>query len=418
MKQYKIFIGVVIISLVFAMGAPLNVFANNSPENTPSANNYPIILVHGLAGWGDDEMLGINYWGGKNRISSLLNRNGHETYTATVGPISSNWDRAVELYYYIKGGTVDYGAAHAAEYGHERFGRTFPGLYPEWDGERKIHLVGHSMGGQTIRVLNELLVNGSIKEQQYQSETSNEELSPLFSGGHKWIHSISSIATPHNGSTFADHKQLVPFIKDLVVSLAALSGTNSFDNIVYDFKVDQWGLKRKFGERLSVYRDRVLNSEVLKSKDISVYDLTTKGAEELNEWVQTQPDTYHFSYTGNATYRLLSGRYYPMLTMNPLMAGASKHMGSYTRSHTSPIITNEWWPNDGLVNVVSSKYPFNQPNKPFDSNIAKGEWNYHRTNQTWDHLDFIGLSLSHAVGIRETNSFYLNMADKLKRLPE
>jgi triacylglycerol lipase len=28
----------------------------------------------------------------------------HQVMTAAVGPISSNWDRAVELYYQIKGG--------------------------------------------------------------------------------------------------------------------------------------------------------------------------------------------------------------------------------------------------------------------------------------------------------------------------
>ena len=38
--------------------------------------------------------------------------------TAVVGPFSSNWDRAVELFYQIKGGCVDYGAAHAAANNH------------------------------------------------------------------------------------------------------------------------------------------------------------------------------------------------------------------------------------------------------------------------------------------------------------
>ena len=42
---------------------------------------------------------------------------------ASVSAFGSNYDRAVELYYYIKGGRVDYGAAHAAKYGHERYGK-------------------------------------------------------------------------------------------------------------------------------------------------------------------------------------------------------------------------------------------------------------------------------------------------------
>ncbi|MBO1919740.1 hypothetical protein J4710_00925 [Staphylococcus xylosus] len=30
-----------------------------------------------------------------------------------MSPFGSNYDRALELYYYIKGGTVDYGAYHS-----------------------------------------------------------------------------------------------------------------------------------------------------------------------------------------------------------------------------------------------------------------------------------------------------------------
>lgn len=35
----------------------------NEKSNT-AGNKYPIIFVHGLMGWGGNELLGINYWGG------------------------------------------------------------------------------------------------------------------------------------------------------------------------------------------------------------------------------------------------------------------------------------------------------------------------------------------------------------------
>ena len=119
MKGIKIL--VIVFSLIFSMvissmSLPtLSVSATSDSEG----NDYPIILVHGLAGWGEGEMLDVKYWGGESDIESHLNNNGHITLTATVGPVSSNWDRAIELYYYIKGGTVDYGAKHAEEHGHE-----------------------------------------------------------------------------------------------------------------------------------------------------------------------------------------------------------------------------------------------------------------------------------------------------------
>ena len=39
------------------------------------------------------------------------------------------------------------------KYGHKRYGRTYEGIMPDWEPGKKIHLVGHSMGGQTIRLM-------------------------------------------------------------------------------------------------------------------------------------------------------------------------------------------------------------------------------------------------------------------------
>ena len=164
-------------------------------------NQYPIVFVHGLAGWGRDEAFGFKYWGGLNDIEAYLNKRGYCAYTATVGPVSSNYDRAVELYYYIKGGTVDYGAAHAKEYGHRRYGRTFEGIYPQWDSNHPIHLIGHSMGGLTSRALVDLMIDGNVEEREYAAANQDDELSSLFQGNKNWVYSVTTVGTPHNGST-------------------------------------------------------------------------------------------------------------------------------------------------------------------------------------------------------------------------
>ena len=74
-----------------------------------SQNSYPIILIHGFLGWGRDEMAGYYYWGGRTDLEAVLREDGYEVYTVSVGPISPNFDRAIETFYQIKGGQVDYG---------------------------------------------------------------------------------------------------------------------------------------------------------------------------------------------------------------------------------------------------------------------------------------------------------------------
>ncbi|NQU28190.1 MAG: lipase, partial [Candidatus Marinimicrobia bacterium] len=156
-------------------------------------NDYPIILVHGFLGWGSDEMGGYKYWGGKNDLVAHLNSLGYTVYVATVGPVSSNWDRAVELYYCIKGGQVDYGKSHADCFGivQKPVGKTYPGLYPEWDAEHPVHLIGHSMGGQTARMLQFLLVNDFYLDTGYSVP---EESFLLGQDSEGWVKSISTFS--------------------------------------------------------------------------------------------------------------------------------------------------------------------------------------------------------------------------------
>ena len=126
---------------------------------TFAQNNYPIVLVHGFMGWGPGEMGNYNYWGGKKDFISSLKSQGHEVFEVSVGPVSSNWERAIECYYQIKGGQVDYGKRHSDKYNviQKPSNKDYTGLYPNWDLNSPIHIIGHSMGGQTARMLQHIL---------------------------------------------------------------------------------------------------------------------------------------------------------------------------------------------------------------------------------------------------------------------
>ncbi|XP_020401132.1 glutathionyl-hydroquinone reductase YqjG [Zea mays] len=64
-----------------------------------------------------------------------------------LGLLTNIHDRARELFYYLKGGQVDYGEEHIKACDHNRFGRIYhTGHYPVCYEHNPVHFVGHSAG--------------------------------------------------------------------------------------------------------------------------------------------------------------------------------------------------------------------------------------------------------------------------------
>lgn len=378
-------------------------------QKTYAENTNPNIFVHGLTGFCHGE-LGPNlyYWGGKTQdIIGDLSNKGYPSMEAVVSPFGSNWDRSIELYYYIKGGTVDYGAAHARKHGHARYGRTFPGIYPQWDEINKVHLIGHSQGGQTSRLLETLLRKGDQEERAYALE-NGEELPEIFAGGKSWVCSITTLATPHNGTQVASFAN--KFLHDILYGSAFIANGNKLD-LSYDFKLDQWGLGQAKGEPKSAYLQRIFNSNIWKAnEDIVFYDLTIAGATKLNEQTSLSEDVYYFSYSGNATYKkLLTNKFVPSLTMFPLYRVSARYIG----------MTGgwEWRKNDGLVPVISALYPIGQDFKYADGNYSAGIWHVEPTIEGWEHMDFVGQDYIQAPRLKDAiKNFYQNIAQRNRSL--
>jgi triacylglycerol lipase len=389
-----------------------------TPRTAQRANDYPIVLVHGLLGFGRDELFGFKYWGGFVDLEEELRKAGYETHTAAVGPVSSGWDRACELYACIKGGRVDYGEAHSMAFGHDRYGRTYPGLYPEW-GEvdpatgkvRKVHIIGHSLGGPTGRALIQLLEQGSPLPGQGDH--------PLFQGGKSWVCSLTTISSPHDGTTLTyryDWDQSL--IKPAFTFLISIS--SSSPDLYYDFKLDQWGLYRSPGEDFSSYRDRVVHSDIWsRSKDTAYWDGCPEGAMELNGWVRAQPSVYYFSWATEATYRdPLSGTQVPEIGVPGHMAAIARFIGSYSREEETDLpIDSSWWQNDGIVNTNSMDGPTlgsTDRIQQFSGTPVAGQWNYMGLLESVDHLDIIGIPTADS----DLKRWYLSLADLLASLPE
>jgi triacylglycerol lipase len=382
-------------------------------------NDYPIVLIHGFLGWGPDEMGGYKYWGGKDDIADLLRQEGHTVFEVSVGPVSSNWDRAVEVYTQLKGGQVDYGKAHSEKFGliQKPEGKTFVGLYPEWDENHPVHIIGHSMGGQTARVLQYLLASKIYEDQ----ESTIFEKSPLLGQVNlKWIHSITTIATPHNGTTMAELvTNTFPFVQ-YFVGLAGVVGTR-----FYDFDLEQWNLTRKANESWSSYVSRMRTHPAWETKNISSWDASLDGAKAMNNYAVASADIFYFSILTSITEKNADNHFHSPVRSAPLLIRArAKILGTkvgYWQDGTNTDST--WYENDGLVNTCSMAGPTTGTNGPDTITplvekdvLISGQW-YTIGPLKMNHWNIIGHKLMLGNLSETAMDLYKSHALRLSMLP-
>ena len=135
--------------------AAMGMAAAPAHANDSGDTKYPVVLVHGMAGF--DNILGYDYFYGIK--SALANVGTDDIYTPQVTGWDTNANRGVELLTYIE----DLLAMTNAE---------------------KVNLIGHSQGGPTARYV------ASIKPEL--------------------VASVTSIGSPHFGSETADLVDSVP----------------------------------------------------------------------------------------------------------------------------------------------------------------------------------------------------------------
>jgi triacylglycerol lipase len=393
------------------------------PPIGPRVNPAPIILMHGFTGWGRDEAFGFNYFGGLTDIQTHLRERDFITFTTAAGPFSSSWDRACEIFAQIKGGRVDYGQAHAEKHGHERFGRNYTGYYPEWGNidkktqkPLKIHLIGHSQGGLDSRIISQLLAKGDREEIK---ATPPNKISPFFTGGHNWILSVTTLSTPHDGTTLANNvARLLPKHQYLTAFIGATWSALGLP--AYDWKLNQWGLERGKDEEFGEFTDRVTKSRFWRtSRDSAAWDVSPEGARENNRWVNAQPNVFYFSYSSQQTDESwFSDNHTPNMGMFSMFRPLSKWMGEYTQDSDNRVIIDEkWFPNDGIVNTISMDGPkISSTDKiiEYDKKPVLGAWNHMGNLNGWDHFDYLGMFNNNFADPRP---FFGKLANYLGALP-
>ncbi len=349
------------------------------------ANQHPIVFVHGLLGWGRDKMPGLPYFGMADlgvALRSLLRLDldiAHRALFPSVGPISSNHDRACELFYRLKGGDIRYGREHAAEHGHrETVAAKGAPLYPEWDSAHPLHFVGQAQGASTVRLLQHLLSLGDF----FRDAQGNP-----YPTAADWIVSVTSLSGIHNGTPVAyiagcspDDGTIQPystaeFLGRTMIAYDGQTGhaAEALHRYFYSLDCDQWEDPRA----------------LLAGKDNAVYDLSIHGAQAL-DFIEDQACTYYFSYLTeldaqsekmNLLFR------YPAEEL-ARFTGPLRNL-KYAISDFAP-----WHASDGLAPVVSQRYPLwgtprtAQPHP--GATFRRGVW-YEMGKLAMDHMNPVAM---------------------------
>lgn len=385
------------------------------PHPAFADNTCPIIFVHGFAGWGPQEFGDTYYWGGDWSVQQLLEEEGFTVFVADVGPFSSNWDRAVELFYQIRGGQVDYGAEHSSRYGHEQRpeGKCYANaLYPQWDADHPVHFVGHSMGGQTIRILAALL-HGSCPQCR---NVLRDRGGTVFTPGTGWIKSITTISTPHNGSSLFSIADNPMLIAGIILGAAGLRLNEPFSPEMFDFDLEHWNFSIEDNETLKQYLLKV--GELFEStEDFSIHELTPEGATKLNAWANLSTmdnSTYFFSYSNEQSHPgPLDLFYMPDIGIKTSLRATSSVIGLTPEAYDLLGAGPMWRENDGLVNTYSMSAPLSGCGDGFvmyDGVPRRGSWNFMGKLPS-DHFDIIG----HSIELSEPSIqlFYRDLASFL-----
>ena len=183
---------------------------------------------------------------------------------------------------------------------------------------------------------------------------------------------------------------------------------------MYDFQLDQFGIRKDDNETFAQALERVLKSDFLSHNDNAFLDLTIDKSLEINKGIAIQPNVYYFSYAGDQTSTdPRTGNHYPTVSAIPsngmcaLMLSFSYNMGKYYDKYTAGgiYIDRSWLPNDGLVNTVSARCPGGAPHTDFapGQTPQRGVWQVLPVEEL-DHLAAIGGVMN--TGVVRTRMFY------------
>ncbi|KAL2829068.1 hypothetical protein BJY01DRAFT_261389 [Aspergillus pseudoustus] len=307
---------------------------STTPGLTRTEN--PIVLVPGFTGFGEPIFGSINYWGGfEDLAAALQTHTGVPVILPRIGPISSNWERACELYCQLREiqrtGTdngfdtrstptpssiaVDYGRYIDLPPDTARTTKravVLGQLEPEWTWTEAhpVHMICHSQGGNTVRLLIELLSGRhAAQHPRYFPSGSNQQA---------LVKSVVTLGTPYRGTTITsvifDQILRDVHVNEVITRLVVSSALHPTRFL--DLQLEHWGFApQAAGESFIAMHNR-LEAPILawwNSDNNGIKDNGPDGIARLNRDFNPQPSpqTYYFTLSFDAT------RPFPTLNFSP-----------------------------------------------------------------------------------------------------
>ncbi|CAM9179344.1 unnamed protein product, partial [Chrysoparadoxa australica] len=212
-------------------------------------------------------------------------------------PVASVHDRACECFYQLVGGNVQFGEEHSRLHDHSQDGGgNHTAKLPAWCGDTPVHLIGHSLGGQTMRMLEAMVSKGQFATHKTDSS---------------WIASVTCLNAPLNGSLLVHSlgalscPEAVPgsvrwgsfgFTLGFLLHLLELLCPLWLKALTFDPQLAQWCLGNDYQE---VWRALCGRSRIFNGTDNAAYSMTPGAALQHNTSVMaTQDNVFYISLYG------------------------------------------------------------------------------------------------------------------------
>ena len=262
----------------------------------------------------------------------------------------------------------------------------------------KINLLGYSFGSEVARLLTSLLAFGNEEEVKATGENTSE----LFKGGYSSINACITLSAPHNGTPLANALVDTKVPMMLLATVFHFIGCTLGNNIgPVSLQLGHFGVTPKQSQqRVAFNLPKLLN--YYKSNDNCGYDMTIRGAQELNSIIKMSPDTYYYSFgTYSTVTNEESGRQNIVGNTSWMFRPTSLVLQIMEGMKIDGIkLVDDWAVHDGVIPLASSRFPaideafaksYEEVMEKKES-VERGIWYYMEPIFGMDHFDFCGIS--------------------------